>query len=129
MLGFKFYGRTTQALQYLAFVTVLLAISCKKKYDNGELLPPPSPPAPTVFLKDLVLSNLPSPYYHFEYSADGRVNFVSFASEFFRYNIIYDGNRISEMRNDILVNKDRLQYKYDNQGRVNEVDYADSTGL
>jgi len=33
------------------------------------------------------------------------------------------------MRNNILVNKDRLQYFYDNAGRVSAIRYADSTGL
>ena len=33
------------------------------------------------------------------------------------------------MKNNILVNKDRLQYIYDNAGRVSNVTYSDSTGL
>jgi hypothetical protein len=43
--------------------------------------------------------------------------------------VVSNGGRISEMKNNILVNKDRLEYSYDNEGRVSTVTYADSTGL
>jgi len=69
-------------------------------------------------LKDIVLSSLPSPYYHFEYDSTGRAEFVSFASDFFRYDVSYSGGRISEMSDNILVNHDRLVYVYDDSGRV-----------
>jgi hypothetical protein len=127
MPGYTSYRDKKHVLKHLLYFAIALSVLACKKQKNGDGLS--SPPTPTVFLKDAILSNLPSPYYHFEYDADGKIIFVSFASEFFRYNIIYDGNRISEMRNNILVNKDRLQYRYDNQGKVSEVDYADSTGL
>jgi hypothetical protein len=108
----------------------MLLFSCKKeKGTTDPVSPPPVDPAPTVLLKDVVIAHLPSPFYHFEYNAAGKVTFVSYASDFFRYDVVYDGNRINEMRNNILVNKDRLQYFYDNLGRVNVVKYADSTGL
>jgi len=32
------------------------------------------------------------------------------------------------MRNNIFVNKDRLQYVYDSEGRVSNINYADSSG-
>src|SRR5262245_49736109 len=78
---------------------------------------------PTVLLKDVVLSSLPSPFYHFVYNAAGKASFISYASDLTRYNVIYEGGRIIEMRNNILVNKDRLQYLYDNDGRVKAVKY------
>ena len=86
-------------------------------------------PVAAVLLKDVVLSNLPSPYYHFEYDTKGKVSFVSFASDFNRYNVIYRQSKISEMKNNILVNKDRLKYLYDSAGRVSTVKYTDSTGV
>lgn len=111
----------------LLLIMTAVLISCKKERGTiGSLTPPPPP---KVLIKDIILSHLPSPYYHFEYNAAGKVTFVSFASDFFRYDVMYDGDRISEMRNNILVNKDRLQYFYDNEGRVNIVTYADSAGL
>src|SRR5690242_13617650 len=74
---------------------------------TGPILPPPPPPPPPVLLRDIVLSNLPSPYYHFEYDAAGRVSAASFASDLRVYDVAYDGGRISEMRNTVLVNHDR----------------------
>ena len=78
----------------------------------------------------MVVSNLPSPFYHFEYDAAGRIKFASYASELTRYDVTYDAaGRISEMRNNILVNHDRLQYVYDDAGRVSEVRYVDTDGV
>src|SRR5262245_9059285 len=116
--------------KYLLFLIVPVALfSCKKETEtaNPPLLPP-DPMTPVVLLKDIVIPNLPSPYYHFEYTANGKIAFASFASELTRYDFAYDGDRISEMRNNILVNKDRLQYSYDNAGRVLFIQYLDSTG-
>lgn len=116
--------------RYLLFViTTFVLVSCKKEKYISQVIPPPDPVIPTVFLKDVVIPRLPSPYYHFEYNATGKVSFVSFASDFTRYDVIYNGDRISEMKNNILVNKDRLQYSYDNAGKVGTIEYADSTGL
>src|SRR6478609_9650420 len=92
---------------FLIVATVLF--SCKKEKEMPVPVEMPSPVA-TVLLKDIVESSLPSPYYHFEYDTEGKVTFVSFASDFTRYNVMYRQNKISEMRNNILVNKDRLKY-------------------
>src|SRR5215510_2605110 len=108
-----------------------ILIACTKHRDHNQQPPTwPDPPAPSsVLLRDLVASSLPSPYYHFEYDNSGKVTFTSFASDLFRYNVTYTNGRISEMRNNILVNKDRLQYFYNSQGKLEAVNYADSTGL
>lgn len=91
--------------------------------------PAPPPPAPVVTgLKEIVFSSLPSPYYHFEYDSPGRVRFASFASDFARYHVVYAGDRIAEMDNDILVNHDRLVYGYDETGRVTLVREVDERG-
>lgn len=117
----------------LLFLAVTIMFSCKKEKQSIDQpsSPPPSPmplPSPTLRIKDVVIAHLPSPFYHFEYNAAGKVSFVSYASDFSRYDVSYNGDKISEMRNNILVNKDRLQYFYDNAGRINTVTYADSTG-
>ena len=65
-------------------------------------------PPPAVLLKDIVVPNLPSPYYHFEYDATGRVSAASFASGFTQYQVTYQGDQISELRNNTLGNQDRL---------------------
>jgi len=113
----------------LIVITALVLFSCKKEKYISPDSPSPDPVIPTVLLKNIEVPNLPSPYYHVEYDTAGKVVFVSFASDFARYNVVYNGDRIREMDNNIIVNKDRLQYSYDNQGRISTVTYADSTGL
>jgi hypothetical protein len=115
--------------RYLLFVIIAFVLgSCKKETVN--YIPPPTEDrAPVVLLKEIVIPNLPSPYYHFDYNADSNVSAVSFASGLNIYNVLYDGNRITEMRNTIVVNKDRLQYTYDNNNRVAAIRFADSAGV
>ena len=91
--------------------------------------PPPPPPRPSVLLRDIVIPNLPSPFYHFEYDTAGRVIAASYASDLFRYDVRYEAGRISEMQNNIFVNRDRLQYVYDDAGRVASVRYVDANGV
>jgi hypothetical protein len=88
----------------------------------------PTPPAPSVFLKDVVELRLPSPYYHFTYDPSGRVATASFAGGIRAYGVAYDGDRIAELRNDAVGNRDRLAYAYDDAGRVGTVSYVDETG-
>jgi len=119
-------------LLFLAVATVLF--SCEKEKEMPVYAVNVSPGSTlssarsTVLLKDVVESSLPSPYYHFEYDSSGKVIFVSFASDLTRYDVVYRRNKISEMKNNILVNKDRLKYVYDSAGRVSTVRYTDSTG-
>lgn len=115
-------------LHLIMVATLVLILSCKKEITSPD--PAPIPPSPEpILLKDIVMPNLPSPYYHFEYDNSGKAVFASFASDFTRYDILYSNGRISEMKNNILVNKDRLLYSYDDAGRVTEIRYTDSTGL
>ena len=116
----------TYRLLYVA--AVLSALACSDREATAPPSappPPPPPPPPAALLKDVVIPNLPSPYYHFEYNTEGRVNAASFASGFFIYDVLYEAGRISEMRNNIFVNHDRLTYSYDNAGRVIAVNYVD----
>ncbi|MEO7488713.1 MAG: hypothetical protein ABIU77_16505 [Ferruginibacter sp.] len=112
------------------WIMAFVLFSCKKQ---GGPIDPQTPPmdsiATPLLLKEILIPLVPSPYYYFEYNAVGKPIFVSFASGFNRYDIIYDGGRISEMRNNIVVNKDRLQYTYDNKGRVSFIQYLDSAGV
>ena len=77
-----------------------------------------------------MVPSLPSPYYHFEYDAAGRISTLSFASSFFTYDVRYDDKgRISEMRNITLATGTRLVYAYDDASRVAGVRYVDSNGV
>jgi len=130
MSAFENKRTLVKSITVLALFSIVL-FSCKKEKSTiGQPPSPPAdPPAPTVLLKEIVIPNLPSPYYHFEYDATGKPNFVSFASDLTRYNIVYDNaGKIIEMRNDILVNRDTLRYFYDNSGRVVAVNYIDING-
>jgi hypothetical protein len=92
-----------------------------------EVTAPPDPPAPTVLLKDVVIPSLPSPYYHFAYDPAGKITAVSFASDLTMYDLKYDGDRISELQNTI-GNRDRLEYIYDDAGRVASITYVNVNG-
>ena len=117
----------------LCLVVAIVMFSCKKGKEviyPPVPLPPPTPQSPSVLLRDIVIERLPSPYYHFEYNTAGKISFVSFASGLKMYDVVYNGDKIIEMRNNIIIaNKDRLQYRYDNEGRVSAINYADSAGI
>lgn len=84
-----------------------------------------TPPATAVLLRDIVTPHLPSPFYHFEYDADGVVSDISFASGFTDYRVINENGRISELDNHTpLATQDRLTYQYDDAGRVSQISYV-----
>jgi hypothetical protein len=107
----------------------ILFLSCKK--EKGTVDQPPTPDVATakVLLKDMVVPNLPSPNYHFEYNADSTVAVASYASDFRKYNIAYAWDRISAMTNDIAGLQERVEYLYDNAGRVIQVNYINVLGI
>jgi len=109
----------------LTAASALVLASCSS--DRSVTAPPP--PAAPILLKDVVLDRLPSPYYHFDYDANNRPSAVSFASELNSYTLVYDGDRLSEMRSNSLFNHDRLVYAYDAAGRVESVKYTDENGI
>lgn len=116
------------ALVAAAAVVFAAASACSR--DTGPTIPTVDGPPPVpVLLKDITIPNLPSPYYHFEYDAAGKMKLASFASGLTLYDLTYAGDRLSEMRNNIIVNHDRLVYSYDNAGRVAKVTYVDGAGV
>src|SRR5215212_9272538 len=115
-------------IRTLATTIAAAAVSACSSEPGTTAPTPPPPPVPTVLLKDIEIPHLPSPYYHFEYDTEGRIRVASFASGFTLYDVIYDGGRIAEMRNNTLGNQDRLLYVLDNAGRVSTVRYVDSDG-
>jgi hypothetical protein len=107
------------------FVLAALLFSCKK--ERSDIAPNPDP-VPVVLLKEINIPNLPSPYYHFEYNAGGKIISASFASGLFNYQVNYAGGRISNMINNVAGNTDTLLYSYNNAGKLSEVKYIDGTG-
>ena len=113
---------------FLILIVAAVLLCCKK--ESQTIVPqPPVTNEPKVLLKDITIPLLPSPYYYFEYDAADKVSFASFASGFWMYDIIYTSTRISEMKTNIMVNKDKLQYLYNDNGKVSTIRYADSTGI
>lgn len=104
-------------------LSTIVFLSCKKERGNIEIPSPPNtpteePPTANVFLKDIVIENLPSPYYHFEYNAAGKISRASFANRFIDYEVEYNGDKIIGLKNTGSGDSDHLQYSYDNAGRV-----------
>ena len=95
--------------------------------DPGVTPPPPPPPA-QVQLKEIAIDRLPSPFYHFDYDATGRVAGASYASGLTNYTVSYLGDRIREMKNIAVSNGDRIVYAYDSDGRVAGVRYVNAGG-
>src|SRR3954471_23039208 len=91
----------------------LVAIAALSSCGGDTNVTAPPPPPTTVLLKDIVIPNLPSPYYHFEYDAQGKVSSASFASGLTTYEVDFSGERITEMKNNTPANHDRLIYVYD----------------
>src|SRR5215208_5660263 len=110
-------------------VLTIIAVAAMSACGGDARITAPPPPSATVLLKDIVIPSLPSPYYHFEYDAQGKVSTVSFASGFTMYDVTYAGGRVSELRNNIIVNHDRLVYVYDDAGRVAAIRETDENGV
>lgn len=110
----------------MSFAAILL--SCKKEHGTDPAKPPIAA-GKHILLKDIVIPNLPSPYYHFEYNPDSLVAKADFASGFSTYDILYSGGRITDMRNNIIVNHDTLRYIYDNTGKVALIKFINDSNV
>jgi hypothetical protein len=115
----------------LTLIFVISLFSCKKDHGNPNQPPavPPAVPAKHILLKDITIPHLPSPYYHFEYNTDSLVTRADFASGFLIYDVLYTGHKITEMRNNIIINHDTLRYVYDNAGRVTIITFIDDANI
>lgn len=120
------------ALKTILFFSIAMALisvlSCDENHRTCEERPsldiPPSPfLSKKILLKDIIIPNLPSPYYHFEYAEDSTLQFVSFGSGFNAYDVLHDGFKFIEMRNNIIVNHDTLRYAYDQDKRVQSIQF------
>ena len=117
----------------MIILTTIVFFSCKKEGSNIEIPSPPDtpteePPVAPVFLKDIVIENLPSPYYQFEYNAAGKISRASFANKFIDYDVEYNDNNIVVLRNAGASDSDHLQYSYDNAGKVTMITYENLGG-
>ena len=105
---------------------MIVCSSCDKDDDVIPQPPPQNPPA--VLLKEITIPNLPSPYYHFEYTDSGMIDKALYASGLRSYDVIYSGTKIAEMKSTHIINKDRLKYVYDNGGKIAVIEYNNEDG-
>jgi len=109
-------------------IAVAAIVACGESQGPGGGVGDGGSGSAAVLLRDIVVTDLPSPYYHFEYEPGGRIGVVSFASDLRIYTVQYLGGRIAELRSSAPGNMDRLQYFYDASGRVETVNYLDALG-
>lgn len=111
----------------LLVLAVIILVSCKKEHRPTPVNTPPV--SKHILLKDITIPNLPSPYYHFEYGADSLATKVNFGSDYTMYDVLYSGGKISEMRNNIIVNHDTLRYSYDNIGKLTLIKFINTANV
>jgi len=110
-------------LPFIAVAAICLAAGC----GDATSAPEPKPPVTTTFLEDVVVPNLPSPYYHFEYDADGVMRRASFASGLLVYDLAYERGRLTSQQNTV-GGHEQLAYAYNDFGRVALVEYKHADG-
>ncbi|QEC66766.1 hypothetical protein FRZ67_05400 [Panacibacter ginsenosidivorans] len=111
-------------------ITLCLTLFAACKKEKTQEPSPGDPPVDvhTILLKDMIVKNLPSPYYHFEYDNSSFITHVNVQSGYEIYDLLYSNGRISQMNDNTLVNKDKLQYVYDN-GKVSKINYINQAGI
>jgi hypothetical protein len=112
----------------LTLLSIALLTSCKK--DKVQAPPTEEPPIDvhTILLKDMIVKNLPSPYYHFDYDDSSFITHVNVQSGLALYDLSYNNGRINQMNNNTFVNKDKLQYDYVD-GKVSKIKYINKEGF
>jgi hypothetical protein len=113
---------------FLTLLSIALFASCKK--DTVQAPPIEEPPVDvhTILLKDMIVKDLPSPYYHFDYDDSSFITHVNVQSGLAIYDLAYFNGRISQINNNTFVNKDKLQYEYVD-GKVSKIKYIDKEGV
>ena len=113
---------------FLTLLSIALLAGCKK--DKVQVPETEDPPIDvhTILLKDMIVKNLPSPYYHFEYDDSSFITHVNVQSGLALYDLSYLNGRISQMSNNTFVNKDKLQYEYVD-GKVSKIKYINKEGV
>jgi hypothetical protein len=103
----KYYMKT----KYLLLVFILpVLFSCRKGKDHPSN-PPDSPSFVELKLKDINITGLPSPYYHFEYRDDKYISSFNFSNGLI-YDMTYTGDDLTLMKNNTTGTRDSLKYNY-----------------
>src|SRR6476620_4338335 len=117
-VSFKHHKVWAMRMKFILAVLLLaISFSCKKLHTDYPPLPTPN--FVDLKLKDIVIQNLPSPYYHFEYDNDGRISKFDFATGWF-YGMTYSGNNITLMKDyNASITGDSIKYVYSNDTLTN----------
>jgi hypothetical protein len=119
------HGRPSKLAAFISMLAVIVACG-----GDTNVTGPGTTTPPELRLKDVVIDRLPSPFYHFEYDASGRIASVSYASGMDVFGVTYIGAKIKELTNSGGIgNRDRIVYAYDDAGRVGGVRYVDTNGI
>jgi len=111
-------------------LAILMAATLAACGDSVATAPlDPAPADRPVLLRDITYSSLPSPFYHFEYDATGRISAASYASGLRGYDVTWAGDRLIAMTSNLPGQRDRLAYGYDDEGRVGVISFIDASGV
>ncbi|MES1219382.1 MAG: hypothetical protein ABUT20_28020 [Bacteroidota bacterium] len=99
--------------KFLLSSFILFALfSCHKENDHEPGTPFNPPSFVSLKLKDINMTNLPSPYYHFEYRDDKHISNFNF-SDGLIYDMTYTGDNLTLMKNNTDgTTKDSVKYNY-----------------
>jgi hypothetical protein len=106
----------------LSIAATLLACS-----DDDGITDPLPVVTPVALLKEIVVSGLPAPSYHFEYDAAYRVRGAALSAGTRRYEVTWQGDRITRLANTVGA-RDTLDYLYEGSGQVGVINYVDASG-
>ena len=121
---------TPNMKKIIGFLFLVMTLTACEKDKLPVIQPPPSQPADTlkVLLRDMVVRSLPSPYYHFDYNDSGYITHTSFESGTRLYDLSYNNRLLREIKNNHPINKDRIEYNYEN-GQVVFIKIIDESGI
>ncbi|MBS1741546.1 MAG: hypothetical protein JST81_00810 [Bacteroidetes bacterium] len=111
---------------FIMLITMMAIFSCKKDKPGNStpnpvdttLVPPPAGDTAEIpledtarfLLKDIVGSNLPTPYYHFVYDNEHYVTEISFAANLDIFRLTYSDKRLQTVTN--INHGNQLSYSY-----------------
>ncbi|RYY30699.1 MAG: hypothetical protein EOO04_04145 [Chitinophagaceae bacterium] len=81
--------------------------------------------SPSFVLKSIVIHGLPSPYYHFAYSPNGRPPGFAHERDIYQYRVQYEAGRVFRVIDTATLSRDTLTYHY-NENLVNWIDIANA---
>jgi len=104
---------------------IVTTISCRRG-NEPKPVPPPNPDV--IRLKDVNISHLPNPHYHFVYDNAGAITAASYSDSLAFYDVFYNANKKIDRMQNKGGNRDVLKYQYDN-GDVSIITITNEAGV